>query len=248
VGLQTLSRELSFEEGIRAIAESVKQHPALDNNFYKLWMSKRLSAGQVEIFARNYYERVSNTPDRIALAFLHMTDTTARAETVENLYDEMGNGDPSRAHLLILGRFFEGLLTKLRGRPVDFAGLEAPILASTRTLVTEGRKIFSSPEPARVCGALLAQEWHAFTQLVYIYEGVRNYMELFGLEEFHESCEYFYLHIGSAEKEHKIHAVSTAAQMCESNRDIELLRAGFDAYLSLLAANWEEIYTEINAR
>ena len=57
-------------------------------------MSKRLSAGQVEIFARNYYERVSNTPDRIALAFLHMTDTTARAETVENLYDDSIGNDP----------------------------------------------------------------------------------------------------------------------------------------------------------
>jgi pyrroloquinoline quinone (PQQ) biosynthesis protein C len=246
VEFQRLSHQPSYEAEIRTIAESVKQHPALNNGFYKLWMSQRLSAHQIELFARNYYERVSKTPDRIALAFLNMTDTRARAETVQNLYDEMGNGSPAHAHPIILREFLEKLLTRLHGRPVRFAELQAPVLPSTRTLLSEGWKIFSRPDPAWVCGALLAQEWHAFTQLVNIYEGVRNYMDLFDLEEFHESCEYFYLHIGSAEKAHKIHAVSTAAQMCETSKDLDLLRGGFDAYLNLLAENWEEIYREID--
>jgi pyrroloquinoline quinone (PQQ) biosynthesis protein C len=235
-----------FEDEVRALAESVKGHPALNNDFYKLWTSTRLPGGHVEIFARNYYERVKHTPDRIALAFLHMTDMEARAETVENLYDEMGHGNAKGVHVNLLRRFFEALLSRLYGRPVDFAHLQAQILPSTRALITDAEGLFGSPHPSLACGALLAQEWHAYTQLVYVYEGARNYMDLFGEEEFHELCEYFYIHIGWAEKEHRIHSLSTAATMCRNEEDLAHLKHGFDRYLSLLAANWEEIYRKID--
>ena len=246
-GAAELNRESEMEEQIMAIAGTVKSHPALTNKFYPLWMSQSLPVDHVEMLARNYHERVSNTPNRIALAFLHMSDTQARAETVENLYDEMGNGNPDKAHQLLLSRFFEILLSKLRGCPVRFDEIAAPILPSTRILVAESQKLFSSPSPPRVCGALLAQEWHAYPQLVYMYEGARNYMKVFEQEEFHDACEYFYLHIGATEKQHKIHAVSTAAKMCGTDEDIAALRGGFTEYLDLLAANWEEIYARITA-
>ena len=121
------------------------------------------------------------------------------------------------------------------------------MLPTTTTLIAAGRELFSSADPARVCGALLAQEWHAYTQLVNIYEGVRNYRDLFELEEFHDHCGYFYLHIGAAEKEHKVHSVSTAAQMCPGDRELESLREGFEGYLDLLADNWDQLFKEIHS-
>ena len=194
----------------------MNDHPALKNPFYELWMAGALPAEQVEILARNFYERVRRTPERIALAFLHMDDVRARAETIENLYDEMGHGDPRKVHSVILREFFEVLLSRLRGRPVDFDAIEAPVLETTRALVEGGEKVFSSPFPQEACGALLAQEWHAYPQLVFLYEGTRNYRHLFGLEEFHENSEYFYLHIGATEKQHKVHSLSTAAMTCRT--------------------------------
>jgi Iron-containing redox enzyme len=242
----TQANRTDFEKEVRALAESVQGHPALNNDFYKLWMSTKLPGSHVEVFARNYYERVKHTPDRIALAFLHMTDMEARAETVENLYDEMGHGNAKGVHVNLLRRFFEALLSRLYGREIDFGELQAPVLASTRTLISDAESLFGSPHPPLACGALLAQEWHAYTQLVYVYEGARNYMDLFGEEEFHELCEYFYIHIGWAEKEHRIHSLSTAATMCRNEDDLVHLKVGFDRYLALLAANWEEIYREID--
>lgn len=235
-----------LHDRIRDLAAGVTRHPALNNAFYELWMSRPLTADQVELFARNFYARVSESPNRIALAFLHMTDVRARVETVENLADEMGMGDPGRAHSVLLRRFFETLLSRLRRTEVGFDRLTAPVLPSTRRLITESTRLFTSPAPAEVCGALLAQEWHAYTQLVNIYEGVRNYMPLFGLEEFHETCEYFYLHIGATEKEHKVHSLSTAAQMCRDEDDYRRLESGFNGYLDLLTANWDELYKEID--
>jgi hypothetical protein len=241
---------VSLEEArdrIQALARGCSEHPAVKNSFYELWMAQPLATRQVEIVARNFYERVSRTPERIALAFLHMNDTLARAETVENLSDEMGRGLLSKVHSVLLRSFFETLLTRMRGAPVDLDEIDAPVLPSTTRLIEVGEKVFSSPYPQEVCGALLAQEWHAYPQLVRLYEGVRNYRDLFGLEEFHENCEYFYLHIGATEKEHKVHSLSTAARTCHSMADLEYLERGFATYLDLLAENWADIYAAIQA-
>ena len=149
---------------------------------------------------------------------------------------------------MILKDFLETLLSRLRGHEVDLELVAAPVLPSTSRLVEESEKIFNSPHPQEVCGALLAQEWHAYPQLVRLYEGVRNYREHFGFEEFHENCEYFYLHIGATEKEHKVHSLSTAAKACRTVEDVEHLERGFTAYLDLLADNWAEIHRELRKR
>lgn len=236
-----LSRE-EVHDRVQALARGCAQHPALNNPLYELWMAQELSADEVELVAKNFYARVRRTPVRIALAFLHMTDITARVETVENLYDEMGHGNPAKAHSVILRDFLQTLLGRIRGHAVDLDTVAAPLLPSTVRLIERSEQLFSSPNPQEVCGALLAQEWHAYPQLVYLYEGARNYRRYFGLEEFHEQCEYFYLHIGATEKEHKVHSLSTAAKACASVEDLEHLERGFNTYLDLLADNWAEIH------
>lgn len=231
-----------IHERIHALAKGSAEHPAVRNAFYQLWMTEQLTPDEVELVARNFYARVSRTPIRIALAFLNMNDITAQAETVENLYDEMGHGDPTKAHSVILRDFLQTLLSRMRGHDVDLLTTKAPVLASTERLIEESEKLFNSPHPQEVCGALLAQEWHAYPQLVYLYEGVRNYRHHFELEEFHENCEFFYLHIGATEKQHKIHSLSTAAKACHTTEDVEHIERGFTTYLNLLADNWTEIH------
>ncbi|WP_051450236.1 iron-containing redox enzyme family protein [Actinospica robiniae] len=241
-----LTTDQTFER-VHAMARSSADHPALKHPFYELWMSRALDADAVELVAKNYFARVQRTPIRIALAFLHMADVSTRAETVDNLFDEMGHGSAAKVHSVILRGFLETLLSRLRGHGVSLDEVRAPILPSTTRLIEESERLFSSPHPQKVCGALMAQEWHAYPQLVYMYEGVRNYRHLFGLEEFHENCEYFYLHIGATEKEHKVHSLSTAAKSCSSEQDVAQLEEGFTGYLDLLAANWTEIHEAIAA-
>lgn len=243
---ETLTHPCALER-VRALVSSFSEHPAFKNPFYELWMAQALPARQLEIVALNFYERVRRTPDRIAIAFLHVSDIKARAEIIENLSDEMGRGNAAKVHSVMLRKFFETLLSRLDGQHVDLDEVDAQILPSTLRLIEGGHKVFSSPYPQEACGALLAQEWHAYPQLVFLYEGVRNYLGYFGHEEFHEICEYFYLHIGATEKEHKVHSLSTAAQMCHTAAHLEHLEQGFTTYLDLLADNWAEIYTTIQA-
>src|SRR5262249_6837848 len=123
--------------------------------------------------------------------------------------------------------------------------LNARILPATWQLVERGRALFGSREEV-ACGALLAQEWHAYPQLVKLYEGARNYLGYFQLEEFHESCEYFYIHIGEAEKEHKEQSILSAARTCRDEQQLALLEGGFTAYLGLLANYWDSLYLAVN--
>lgn len=93
-----------------------------------------------------------------------------------------------------------------------------------------------------VQGALLGQEHLAYSMLVRLYEGVRNYKHLYGEDEFHEACEYFYVHIGEAEKEHKEQAVISAAQVCRDDADLDRVREGFNGFLDLTADYWAGVH------
>lgn len=231
---------------IAAIAESCYDHPALNNRFYRTWRAGPLPVADVELFARNFYEHVAPTADRLATVFLRLTDPRARAETIENLSDEMGHGDARKVHAGLLRRMLEDLLSRMHGRAVAFEDIAPTVLPQTRTLVREGMALFGDERPEVGCGALLAQEWHAYPQLVHLYEGMRNYMDLYSLEDFHVNAEYFYLHIGATEKEHKIHSVSTAAHMCRTQQQIDLLEHGYNRYLDLLAEYWEGLYEALS--
>ncbi|MGH3430037.1 MAG: hypothetical protein ACRDQZ_21125, partial [Mycobacteriales bacterium] len=97
-----------------------------------------------------------------------------------------------------------------------------------------------------VQGALLAQEWLAYSMLVRLYEGVRHYKSFYlSEEEFHEACEYFYVHIGEAEKEHKIQAVRSAAQICTDETDLDMVRGAFQNFLGLTEQYWAGVADEM---
>jgi uncharacterized protein len=61
--------------------------------------------------------------------------------------------------------------------------------------------------------------------LLKLYEGSRTYAPLWSdPEEFHEACEYFYIHIGEAEKEHKIQSLVSTGQYVHFDEDLKLVK------------------------
>ena len=232
----------SFAESIRSIAETVRTHPALDNRFYNLWMSEPLRPDQVELLAVNFYSWTAPTVQRIAAALGNMADARSRFETVHNLHDELGKGDFDSNHVLLLRRFFDWFLGAMYGREFRMDESRAEVLPATRRLNEEAMTLFRDQRPQVAAGALLAQEWHAYPQLVNLYEGVRNYKDLFDLYEFHENCGYYYIHIGEAEKEHKEQSIISAARCCRDVRDVQLLKKGFYGLLDLLSGFWDDLY------
>ncbi|MGB9278892.1 MAG: hypothetical protein WCB57_02210 [Pseudonocardiaceae bacterium] len=76
-------------------------------------------------------------------------------------------------------------------------------------------------------------------------ERVRNLYSEYGngdaskAHAFHEACEYFYIHIGEAEKEHK----AEASAVCQSEADFDVGAAGFNRFINLTARYWAGVNT-----
>ncbi|MGH3572643.1 MAG: iron-containing redox enzyme family protein [Pseudonocardiaceae bacterium] len=229
------------------LADGVHTHAALNNSFYERWVAAALSYEQVRVFAREYWARTQYTSVMVALSVLHTEDMAARVECVKNLYSEYGNGDLSKAHIVLLEQFFDDLLTRLAGQPVSMSDVRTEGSLPTTKRFSEGqRALFTDSDQRVVQGALLGQEHLAYSMLTRLYEGVRNYKSLWARDDdFHEAAEYFYVHIGEAEKEHKAEAIVSATEVCETEADFAAVKESFERFLDLTAMYWEGVYEAI---
>jgi pyrroloquinoline quinone (PQQ) biosynthesis protein C len=236
-----LATSSDYTPAISKLVSGIHRKAALDNEFYRAWMTAALPYLQVRAFAREYRARTQFTSVMVALSVLHTEDLAARIECVKNLYSEYGGGDPRKVHLILLDRFLEDLVSRV---PVSISDIHAEAAAPTTRQFSEGqRALFTNPDQRVVQGALLGQEHLAYSMLTRLYEGVRNYKPLWPTEdEFHEACEYFYVHIGEAEKDHKREAVISAAQVCRNDDDFAVVRDGFHAFLDLTAKYWQGVH------
>jgi hypothetical protein len=96
----------------------------------------------------------------------------------------------------------------------------------------------------RSLGAQLALEWQAYTMLRKLYEGATNYRSLWpDPDEFHEACEYFYAHIGAAEKDHKDESLNAVKRYAVSEESVSDIVEGYDRHLELISDFWHGLYT-----
>jgi pyrroloquinoline quinone (PQQ) biosynthesis protein C len=231
---------ISIEQRLRTITS----HPALDNRFYRLWMEKELGIEALEIFARNYGAWVKSFPDSLAILVTTTDDVHAKAEYVKTLFSEMGYGNPDKAHWVLLDEFFRRLAEKMGGSSRlerDRLERELDLLPASRELIHGERDLYSRRDYA--FGSQLALEWHAYTMLRQLYDGARNYLHLWSSpDEFHEACEYFYVHIGAAEKEHKDESLSAVKRYALNPESLERIAQGYDSHLDLIARFWEGLH------
>ena len=238
---------------VEALARTVFTHGALNNAFYQRWLNERMGFDEVEIFACNYWARTRRTATMVALSLLRANTLPARVEIVKNLYSELGGGDVHKVHSVLLRSYLLDVLSRLAKRPYSLAELEAvPVLPSTQLFIEEQEALYAPHGLGRpdsyVLGALLAQEWLAYSMLTRLYEGARNYQHLYTHnDEFHEQCEYFHVHIGEAEKEHKVQAVKAAALECCTEQDLEGLKVGFNRFLSITENYWNGMALAMSA-
>lgn len=238
-----------FLNAIGDLAKGTRNHRALNNPFYDKWTKRQLSFDEAEVFLVNYCAWIETVTEHIARVFLATADLEARCETIKNLYSEMGCGNPEKAHITLLRKFAVALLTELGGKPYQLPAQSELLQPSTRALIDSQSRLFGNDSPQIAAGALLAQEWQAFTMLVQLYDGARLYIPAWkDSEDFHDAAEYFYIHIGEAEKEHKIQSIKSAGQYVHSDAELAALKEGYADFLDVLANFWQGISARMEAR
>jgi pyrroloquinoline quinone (PQQ) biosynthesis protein C len=210
-------------------------------------MSRRFSIEALEIFARNYGAWVKAFPDALAVLVTTTDDLEAKTEYVKTLHSEMGYGDSTKVHWVLLDSFFAQLAGKLgfdsrleRGRLEE----RLTLLNTTLELVEGERELYSRPDEA--FGAQLALEWQAYTMLRQLYEGARCYLPLWSnADEFHEVCEYFYVHIGAAEKDHKRESLNAVMRYAGDDERLNCIVRGYSRHLEMVATFWQGLHASI---
>lgn len=235
-----------FFRDIEDLASSVFAHPAMSNRFYILWRKERFSLLDFQVFATNYFRRVYATTERISIALSTIQDWQSRIELLHNLSDELGHGVKENVHVLVLYRWFDSL-----NRILGSQGSFRTVLESTAPLASTSSFIERTNDlcrrgPQHAAGALLAQEWHGYTQIAYLFEGFRNYQALYEFHEFHDVSEYFYVHLGRAEKEHRKQASVIAARHCTTVEEFAIISKSFQSYMNLLNIFWESIASNLS--
>ncbi len=221
--------------------------PALDNAFYREWMSRRFSIPELQVFARNYGAWVRSFPDALAVLLVTTDDLEAKTEYVKTLYSEMGYGNAAKVHSVLLSGFFKQLARRMgHENELDQEALagSTQLLPGTVALIEGERALYGDAQIS--FGAQLALEWQAYTMLRKLYDGARNYMDLWGdPDEFHEACEYFYAHIGATEKDHKEESLNAVKRYAVSPQALERITEGYNCHLELIANFWNGLHGEI---
>jgi hypothetical protein len=145
---------------------------------------------------------------------------------------------------VLLDAFFDALAEKLgEGNRLRRDRLERDLdlLPSTQALIQGERKAYGTPDLA--FGAQLALEWQAYTMLRKLYDGARNYLDLWSIpDEFHEACEYYYAHIGAAEKDHKDESLLAVRRYTGDAKRLTAIQEGYDHHLDLIAGFWQGLH------
>lgn len=222
---------------------TIRQHPAVNNAFYDAWLGGQLTPRQLEVFAENYSAWVRSFPDCLATLVGTTKEIDAKVEFAKTLHSELGYGDPTKAHSVLLDSFFLALGRRMGNEGAILAALQAPApLDSTKALIHGEAALYCDQNRRKAAGAQLALEWQAYTMLRKLYEGARNYASLWNDEdEFHEDCEYFYAHIGAAEKDHKVESLKGVEQFMPNGEGLSEVLEGYNAHLELIAGLWNGI-------
>lgn len=233
------------------LIDLIPTHKALDNNFYSKWVAQPLPIEDIAIFALNYWEFSWRFPETLARLISNTQVIHARVEYTKILFSELGYGKAEKAHSVLFEKFCDDLAEKL-GKPgylsIENLKRRMPLLDETIKL-TEGEKNLYSQNIAVGAGAQLALECQAYNMISLLYEGARNYAHLWpNLSSFHESCEFFYIHIGSAEKDHREEALSAVTSIIKTD-DLLAEKAiyGFNEHLNLFANFWQAIAEEMES-
>ncbi|HET9870202.1 MAG TPA: iron-containing redox enzyme family protein, partial [bacterium] len=169
---------------------------------------------------------VKSFPSLIALGAARAGDERVRAVLAVNLYQECGEGDPSRSHHAIYRKFLEGAGLQVGDAPdADFALRWRDALRD---------HLLSAP-PGSVLGALAAGEFLAQPALSRLYPVLQAH--------FPDADQEYFTHHLELEAEHVEEITGVLKLQVEADGGTKDLAQGFEVGL----AAWEDYFSGLNS-
>lgn len=244
---------------IKTLKNKSQTSPAINNKLYKLWLEKPLDLNQVEIILANYFARTINTVSRVCDVVCALIDpiriikdkryNTAIIDNLENLQDELGSHYKT-SHVILLAEWINTLLTKLGSNNVPIEDHYQKFLTEETILFNKMQKqLYKDDSIQTVVGASLAQELFADHMMKQIYEGYKNYNNLFNSpEEFERSCKYFMVHVDGTEEKHGDLIAEIVSLVCYNEQDEEKIWRSYNIFEEITYNFWNGIYNKLTPR
>jgi pyrroloquinoline-quinone synthase len=98
-------KPVSSSSLMKTCREITQTHPLWNHEFLLKCRKGQLTLLEVRVLAVQMYQFSKNFNRILAGIMSCCPDTSAQLVILENLYDEMGNGDPDRSHPELFRRF-----------------------------------------------------------------------------------------------------------------------------------------------
>src|SRR5215510_11428977 len=103
----------TVRERLGQLTSGIASHRAVNNRFYRRWMSGPLTIEGLKVFVRNYGSFIVSFPNAMAAIILVTDDLEAKTEHVKTLFSEMGYGNSQKLHSVLFDNFFGELARKM---------------------------------------------------------------------------------------------------------------------------------------
>lgn len=206
---------------------------------------------QFQIYRDNFFFRTSSTTRSIFRVFLAAAlnaDYTTRSSIGENLFDELGRGNPEKRHLTLLEKSYNFHGEKVFGLPrISVQEVEqSPFICEEARYFREIQKsLYCHKYYQVVLGCSFAQEAVANHMLESFYKTLFLPYKFLYNEDFEQVSEYFLTHITGLEKNHAEKAKQAIFRACSNEHALQLVVEGISRFLNAQAVLWKGILREM---
>ena len=254
--------ESRFREAFNPVFEEFKAHRALNHPFFDYLRDQSkdgFNSAQFDFYRANFLYRTELTIPSVARAIEKASlsgDLQTVADTVRNIYDEGGYGDPEKIHSKLLldshnehGFKVFGLPRVVAMRDVKRSPLLIPEVSEYRRSKIA---VFTRPYPF-IAGNTWAHELAADEMLVNFREAFfEPYKGYYTDKEYDKLIEFYKAHKddevdgGDVEAQHERMARGAAERSCKENiRNIPKMRGGGIEFLDRQADLWNGFLREM---
>lgn len=238
--------------------ESIKSHKAINHALFdylkRRARTKDFSAAFFNIYRVNYFTRtqgIASAISEILKAAVEEADYLTISLVGMNLFEETGEGDPKKTHLMLLEKSHNKhgeLIFGLPPIPVKMARYSEHALKSFQHFPEDRMHLYSNNSYFFRLGVMLADETAAVPMISGFYKSLfEPYKDDYAEEDLQGMTRYFSDHLSGVEQRHGDDMLSSVQGNCKTNSDIDEVMYGAECFFKMQSNLWDALLTALES-